>query len=243
MLNLDPVESSPSDIVEPDSIVQICKDNSIPVVLAEDSLGGFMEGYLNAKEANLQFSFMYRCFLTNDVTKDPEEYWDSAHRVLISVRNKAGYEKLIKLSTIAGTKHNNKGFHFLDAKILREYWDDSLDMLVPFYDSFLHSNNFRRRACLPDFSFAKPILLLEDNGLPFDFILRALVKKYAKNEKLETLEAQTIYYKSPEDFTAWQTFRCMKKMGGRHRTLERPELPHCCSDTFNFEHWKERNES
>ena len=160
--------------------------------------------------------------------------------MLVCANDTEGYHKLIRLSTLAHVDHGWKGYGRLDYQVLQEEWDDSLTLFVPFYDSFIHRNHFSFATCVPSFGFTKPIILLEENDLPFDRLIRDKATEYSAQNGYPTMEAQTIYYEKPEDFKAWQTFKCTKKIGGKTRSLNMPELEHCGSDTFNFEHWRQR---
>jgi DNA polymerase III alpha subunit len=235
-----PMES----LVEPDSIIQICKDNGMKhVVLVEDSMGGFMQAYKNSEEAGLDLIFGLRLSFVNDLVEEGEDLVKSHHKNIVFAKNKKGYEALIRLSTLASTEFAEKNLARIDYEKAKELWTDDLILAIPFYDSFIHKNNLTFSSCIPTIDFTKPWVFLEDNGLPFDYLIRDRAKGYAEANGYDTQEAQTIYYKDDKDFKAWQTFKCMQKKFGRVRTLERPELEHCCSDTFSFETWKKKNES
>ena len=82
-------------------------------------------------------------------------------------------------------------------------------------------------------------LILEDNNLPFDELIKKSVLEFTNNgNDYSLVESQSIFYKNREDFKAYLTFRCISK----RTTLNKPNLEHMCSDTFCFENWKEKNE-
>jgi hypothetical protein len=111
---------------------------------------------------------------------------------------------------------------------------------VPFYDSFIHVNNFLFANCVPDFSFTKPTMFIERNDLAFDYLLESKVKEFASNNTLDTMLTKTIYYNQRKDAKAFQTYKiiCNRSIG-KDRNMQKPELNHFCSDEFCFESWKE----
>ena len=72
---------------------------------------------------------------------------------------------------------------------LKSIWnDDEMYLAIPFYDSFIFNNVIMGNNCIPSFSFTKPIMLLEQNELLLDSIVRKRVLNYAKSNDLETQE-------------------------------------------------------
>ena len=94
---------------------------------------------------------------------------------------------------------------------------------------------------IPDFSQIKPKFFLENNDLPFDSALRKHVLSYCE-DKYETQEVKSIYYKEKKDFPAYLTFRCISDSapGRAKRTLAKPNFDHMCSNEFSFESWYEK---
>ena len=111
-------------------------------------------------------------------------------------------------------------------------------LVVPFYDSFLQMNSIEGFCHVPELKGFNPIFLLEENDLPLDDMLRKKVLEFTQKHGFETLESQTIYYKSPKDFLAYMTYRCIQNRG----TVEMPDISHFCSHEFNYEKWKNNNE-
>ena len=109
-------------------------------------------------------------------------------------------------------------------------------MVAPFYDSFIFNNVMGYANCVPDFNFAEPVFLIEENSLPFDHLIKEKVEAYCK-EKYQTLAAKSIFYKTKEDFESYLTFRCINNRS----TLSRPNFDHLGSDEFNFESWQKQN--
>ena len=93
-----------------------------------------------------------------------------------------------------------------------------------------------------DLSFCDPTFFLEDNNLPFDHLLREKVVTYAEQHQYPTEETQSIYYAKKEDFSAYQTYKCIctRASFGRGSTLSKPNLDHCGSNEFSFESWQQK---
>ena len=85
-------------------------------------------------------------------------------------------------------------------------------------------------------AFVVLFFFTEDNGLPFDSILKRLIKDYAEG-KYEILKAKSIFYKDRQDFKSFLSFKCINKRS----TLDKPEMEHMSSDEFSFESWKTQN--
>jgi DNA polymerase III alpha subunit len=117
---------------------------------------------------------------------------------------------------------------------LSDNWSDDLLLCVPFYDSFIYNNTLKNFICVPNFSFTKPIVFIENNDLPFDFIIKNKMLNFVKENNLEVLLVKSIYYKNKKDFKSYLTFRCINN----RTTLNKPEIEHMSSDSFSFEEWK-----
>jgi DNA polymerase III alpha subunit len=218
----------------PVSIFDILIENKIEeLFLLEDSFGGFLQAHQNCKENNIKLNFGLRFNFLCDVKEKNEEALKSRCKYSIFAKNNEGYKRLVKIWSLAA----KEGFYYtpnLDFKVLRDFWnDDDLLMCVPFYDSFLHRNTLEGAVCIPDFEYCKPVLFLEDNDVPFDYLIRDRVEAYAKSSGLLTQEVKSIFYKGKKDFMAYLTFKCVNKRS----TLDRPNMDHMCSDEFCFESW------
>ena len=147
---------------------------------------------------------------------------------------------MIRISSFA----QKEGFYYekcIDWKTLKSFWNDkNLKLAVPFYDSFLHLNTLESHLHVPNFSWTKPVFFVEDNDLPFDYLIKNRVDEYTKANNYETVRAQSIYYPDAQDFISYLTIRAINSRS----SLDKPELPHMSSQTFNFNRWlKLNNES
>ena len=218
-----------------DSVIQIAIDNKLDkLVLVEDNFHGFLESKKRCEEHNIQLVFGLRLNICNSHSDDKKKN----HKVIIFAKNDHGCKKLYKIHSSAFCDFDER----LTFKDLKEHWTNNLLMAIPFYDSFLHCNNFSFSEFIPDFSFSKPLFFLENNKLPFDHLLRAAIEQYTKAHGYKTEEAKTIYYKDRKDFAAYQTFRiiCNRSYNGRKSNLTRPNLDHCGSQEFCVESFLEQ---
>ena len=215
----------------PQSVVDLCLKKGIEdLFLVDDSMSGFLEGYLNAMSAKLNFRFGLRISVCTDLEEKSEEALAKTSKVVIFANNKKGYDRLIKLYTVAA----QKGFYYeprLDYNTISNLWDNKdLTLMVPFYDSFLHKNALCGSVCVPDFKFTDPIFSVEDNDVPFNFLIKKHIKNYAK-DKYEIIKTKSIYYNKKEDFKAYLTFRCINNRS----SLDNPNLDHMTSNEFCLE--------
>jgi DNA polymerase-3 subunit alpha len=218
----------------PDSIIQIAKENKLKeVFLVEDNMSSFLEAYTNTRNNNIKLNYGLRITITESIEDKSEESRSKNSKVIIFFKNNQGYSLLTKLYS----KASKQGFYYeprLDYKTLSENWTNDLLLCIPFYDSFIYNNTLRNFICVPNFSFTKPIVFIEDNDLPFDIIVKNKMLNFIKENNLEVFAVKSIYYKTKKDFKSYLTFRCINN----RTTLNKPEIEHMSSDSFSFEEWK-----
>ena len=234
ILTLEDVEEKRENY--PSSIVEIAKRNKMKsVFLVEDTMNGFLEAYKNLSESGIKLVFGYRVSVCDDSTDKSKESIDTESKFVILARNDEGYKKLIKISSYAACD----GFYYqprVDFSVLEQHWDDEdLQLCVPFYDSFLFKNSLTFAVCFPKFEFTKPVFFVEDNDVPFDYIIKKKVESYCNENKLQSIPVKSVYYECRDDFKAYLTFRCINN----RTTLDNPRFDHLCSNEFSFDSWKE----
>jgi DNA polymerase III alpha subunit len=229
----------PEDVLEdgPDSIINLCLENKIKnLYLVEDSIGGFLQGYINSAASNLDFRFGLRLTVCDDMSEKNEESKLRCSKYIIFANNKEGYQRLIKINTTAA----KDGFYYTaraDFKTLKKYWDNKdLSLCVPFYDSFLHRNAIHGTLCVPNFDFTEPTFFIEDNDLYIDQVIKKHIEKHCENG-CESQEVKSIFYKDRKDFKSYLTFRCINNRS----SLDKPELEGMNSAEFCLQSWKEAN--
>ena len=219
----------------PQSIIDLCLESGMKdLYLVDDSMSGFLEGFLNASEAKLNFKFGLRISVCDDLDEKSEGGLAKTSKIVIFANNQNGYKSLIKIYTKAA----QDGFYYeprIDYKYLTEVWDENdLTLMIPFYDSFLHKNALCGSMCVPDFKFAQPVFAVESNDVPFNFLIKNHIKEFA-GDKHEMVDTKSIYYNKKEDFKAYLTFKCINN----RTTLDKPNLDHMTSNEFCLEAYNE----
>ena len=157
------------DLESSDSIFSIAVENKLSkVVLVEDSLTGFLEAFKNSKSLGIELIFGLRITICNDSSIDPKtDKGESDNKVIIFAKNNKGCKLLNKIYSTAFTKGNGR----LDYDVLSKLFTSDLDLVIPFYDSFIFNNTLFFKSCIPNFSFCDPKFLIERNNLPFDSLI------------------------------------------------------------------------
>ena len=222
-------------ILSVDKIIELSKlDSAKNLILVEDSLTGFVKAHNSCKDEGLQLIFGLRINCCNDIN-DEDSLQDSDHKVIIFAKNDEGCKLLNKISSFSSLE----GKGFVDFNYLNNVWDDTkLDLVIPFYDSFIHQNQLYLKNCIPNFKDIKPIFWIEKNNLPFDPLITKATLEYLKG-KYESTLVKSIFYENKEDIEALQTYKiiCGRKFG-RAATLSMPNLDHFGSDEFCFESYQ-----
>lgn len=235
ILTLEKKDSSSA--TGPDSIIDICLENEIQdLYLVDDNMSGFLQAYLNSSEENIKLIFGLKILIGSDREDKSEDSLKKFSKYIVFARNEGGYKRLIKIYSDAAVN----GFYYTprsDFKFLKSVWDENdLHLCVPFYDSFIFRNILENCTCVPELDFTNPSFFIEDNGLPFDDVLKAKVIEFVEDDS-ELINTKSIYYKNREDFLAYLTFRCINNRSA----LEKPNLEHMCSNQFCLESWKEES--
>ena len=221
----------------PKSIIQLAMDNNInPFVLVESNMSGFVKAYKNSQANNLQLRFGLKLIVCNDMKDKSSESLKTEHKIILFTKNSAGYKRLLKIYSEAATK----GFYYrprIDSETLKSFWNNKDLVLVhPFYYSFLHRNLMYFSNCQPDYSFTENIFFLEDNSLPFNYLIKGAIDKFCSGNEMKT-NVQSIYYENDQDFKAFVTYKCINE----RQTLDKPNFDHLSCANFSLENWS-RNE-
>lgn len=208
-----------------DSVFQIAEEEGLKTLtFVEDNMHGFLEAHKKCKERGIKFEFGLRMD------------WEHGGKIVILAKNDDGCKGIYKI--------HNKAYKDGDGVVrgLDKAWSNNLILCIPFYDSFLHENNFYFSKHSPDLKEYNPVFFWEDNGLPFDSALQSYVYNFADNNNYRKEKVKTIYYKNKKDFVAFQTFKIIcnrANFNGRERNLNDPGFAHFSSDRFSYESYKE----
>lgn len=230
----------PEDIknTAPVSIFSIAKKYDLKEVwLRDTSFTGYISAYKNSKTVPTALRFGLKLKICNDLS-EPEEKWkESQSYISIWMKNAAAEKDLIKLSS--GLKGG-----LLDWATLKDKFTQNLRLTIPFYGGFIFNNNFRNKACVPDFGGLEPFFEVQEMLMPFDSLLKELTESFANKNKYGLRKTHNIYYYAREDFEAYQVFRtnsCRQFFSsGDKNTLNAPGIDFFCSDEFCFESYCEK---
>ena len=225
-----------------DSIFNIYQENNLgdlldnKIVLVEDSFMGFLQANQSCSNLGLDLIFGLRIDIFEDQPEEKSK--DKSHKVIVFAKNSDGCKKLYKIYSESKSK---EGFNFED---LLSLWDgENLDLLIPFYDSFLFKNLFLFNSFTCDVSSFSPQFILEDNELPYDILLTDFVKDYCDKNSFKILDAKSIYYNKRIDFDAFVCYKLIcsrNSFSARKSSLEKPNLDHMGSREFCLESYLEK---
>lgn len=237
ILTLD--EPSSSSKGGPDSIFDIVKElEDDKLILVEDSFMGFLQGHKMSEKLGLKFIFGLRIDIL-DKDHNPEDKKTPKYKLIVFAKNSLGCKNLFKIYT--KLKSTNK--EALTIEQLHSLWDtENLDLVVPFYDSFLFSNLFLFNSFVVDLCKFNPTFFIEDNSLPFDFLLKDSVLQYCASNNYNTQYCKSIFYKNREDFDAYVTYKLIcsrNSFSSNKSSLEKPNFDHMGSREFCYESFLE----
>lgn len=240
ILTLDP-PSEESSKNGADSIFQICKDNNLnQAYLVEDSFGGALEAFENAKASNIELRFGWQVSCVSNVNNKDSNELETEHKLIIFCDSYNSYLNLVKLYTIASTEFAHNGKAMVDLNFLKKEWRDDFFLAIPFYDSFIHRNVLEKGRCIFNKITDNIVALIEENDMPFDYLIKKNIEKYCESNNIETLKCKSIYYKNRKDFNAFTIYKCMnRKTFGSGNSLDKPNIDHFSSEEFCFESFLE----
>jgi len=212
-----------NSILRLDDVDRIATDNNLEeVYFVEDSMTGFPAAFRLFGD-RMRFGLRLPIF-------NKDENPESESKIIAFADGDEGCKELYSLCTQSSGEK------------LKTPWESfkNLKFVVPFYDSFLHKNLTTFANCMPplpdEMSF-----IVENNNLPFDFLLKQKIEQYIANEpNKKMIKAKSIYYENKEDVEAFQTYKCIcNRQPGRQASMSNPRLDHFGSDSFCVESWKE----
>jgi DNA polymerase III alpha subunit len=224
-----------------DSVFDIVQEHELKeVVMVEDTFMGFLQANKVCKSMGVNFRFGLRVDIV-DESFDPEDKKTPKHKLILFAKSSQGCKCLFKIYSHLKSSEISA----ITLTDLKSLWDgDHLDLVVPFYDSFLFCNLFLFNSFVVDLSFFKPDFFIEYNGLPFDLILKNNIEKYALNNSCSIHQVKSIFYKNREDFEAFQTYKLIcsrSSFASRRSSLEKPNLDHMGSKEFCYESFLEQS--
>tara|TARA_R110000772_G_scaffold6781_2_gene23648 strand:+ start:1586 stop:2299 length:714 start_codon:yes stop_codon:yes gene_type:complete len=224
--------STGKSILRIDDIIQICKDKDYKTLtLVEDNLTSFMKAFNACVKNDIDLTYGLRITMCNSIDSK-----DSDHKSVIFALDDNGCKLMNKIYSKAFVDNDGR----ITYEELRSLWDnDSLSLVVPFYDSFIHQNNLFLKNCIPELKGLNPRFWIEKNNLPYDRLIEQKVIEFTDG-KFPISFVKSIYYKNKEDVEALQTYKILcNRSFGRQATLSCPNLNHFSSDEFCLESYIE----
>ena len=225
----------------PQSFLKLAKDAGLKkVYYISNNFEAFREALKNAKKLDLELVFGLQMWLTDDsINNHTEQSIKQEHKIIVFAKNGAAYNDLSRLFTDCNTNQANKYYKMrYDFKQLSKFWTKNLVLAFPYADSFLAKNRLVMGASIvPDFDFVPKddvVFMKEvDSGLPFAPLIDESMELFCKD--FEVINVKTCYYEKPEDCPAHMVYRGFQERA----KFCKPELRWFCSDSFNFQSWKE----
>jgi DNA polymerase III alpha subunit len=212
-------------ILTVDDIVNIAKSKSLKeVVCVEDSFFGFRSLKSKLSEEAIKFIFGIRL----SVVQDSNDSDLRPSKLVFFAKNNEGIKAIRSLYTDAHTSDSGS----LSLSNYKKSFFKDVKVAVPFYDSFIYNNIFMFGLSELSLDGIEHTYLVEDNNHPFDFQIKRVIDTLG----VETTPCKSIYYKSKEDFHAFQMHKaiCSRRMG-RSPTFSSPNLNDFASDEFCME--------
>jgi DNA polymerase III alpha subunit len=222
------------------SIFDIAKNHKLnEVKIVDDTMGGFYQAYKQSKD--LKIKLIWGVFI-NVVNSLKEFDKQTSSQVIVWLKNGAGYAELNKILYYMNTDGYRKdlnakgeeltyGYPYIDWETLNSMWTSNLECSIPFYSGFLSHNLFSfDHFSAPVFEKIQPTLMLSQQGLPFDEIIKENVVKYGETSGYPISKVRHVYYYEPKFAKSLLTMRAILNRG----TMEKPETRHFCSDRFSY---------
>lgn len=223
----------------PLSLCDLAKEEGLKQLhLVDSNFVSFFYAHKNLKEIGCQLVFGLKLVICQDMAVKDEASLKTESKVIIWMAGDGSedYRALINLFTVAA----QDGFYYtprLDWKTLCRFWHKDLLLALPFYSSFLAANTLTFSSIVPDLP-AKPILLMEDNELPYDGLLGDAVVRYAAANEIMPQPAKSIYYRTRADSKLFQIWRAILSRG-RQATYDKPN-DRMSSREFCWDSFKEQ---
>lgn len=218
---------------KPISIFAIASTYNLKSInVCDDSFSSFWPCFTSSQKLNIPFEYYIRLNIQDRVDDK-----NSLSKICLRLKNTKGYHDAIQV-------YNASAIKPITWQMLNELVTDNIEVLLPFYSSFLakYAMNYEFESVAPSFLKYRPVFMVEEHSLPFDSHLKAIVEDYCKNNHLQTRQYHTIYYYKNEDALTYCVSRCMNANIGRKPTLERPQLDMFGSNEFSWEHYQQQKD-
>ncbi len=224
----------------PVSLCDLAKEEGLKQLhIVDSNFVSFFYAHKNLKDIGCQLVFGLKLVICENMADKSEASLKTESKVVIWMAGDGSedYKALINLFTVAA----QDGFYYtprLDWKTLCRLWHKDLLLSLPFYSSFLAANTLTFSSIVPELP-VKPIVLMEDNEMPFDGLLSDAAVRYAHATGSSIQAAKSVYYRNRADAKLFMIWRAILSRG-RQATWDKPNMDHFTSREFCLESWKEQ---
>lgn len=218
-------------ILTEDDIIRLHKESGLShMVVVEDSFSGFrqLNNKANKEKINLVFGIRF------DSKQDKEQ--EKSSKVIFLAKNLKGIKFLKNIFTQVYCKDD--GILYIDWILKKKSNMKNIQVVIPFYDSFLYNNFFFFGLYELNFGNLNVWYFKEDNKHPYDHLIEKRLERFVEDKK-DIIKAKSIYYEREEDFKAFQLFKAISnRTGGKQPHFDNPGVNGLSSNKFSFESWK-----
>lgn len=225
----------------PQSILDLCKEGGLKrCFFVSTNFSTLKDAYAACKKNGITLIPGIEFIMCDDAKVHSAESRQNEHKIIVFMKNGAGYEALLRIYSKCHTDTENKYFiRRFDYNQLTPLWTSDLHLSVPFFDGFISKNVLQHGAnIMPDFAFCskeKSIFREVNTEHPLEVLINKAIDKFQKVNNWNEKPTKTIYYKNREDFKAYTVYRCIEE----GTTFDKPELEMFCSNSFCWESFKE----
>lgn len=213
----------------PINLVDLAKEEDLKqITLVESNFVNFMVAQKYFDKIGCQFRYGLKIVVCEDMAQKDENSIKNESKVIIFLKDDAGYKKLCKIFTNA----SNEGFYYVPRiswSYLNDNLDDNLILALPFYSSFIAKNLLTFSSIIPIVN--NPLVLREvGQDLPFDNLINKAIDNYGG----QIQNVKTIYYKNRKDSKQFLIYRAILE----RETWDAPNIDHMSSKEFSWESYK-----
>jgi len=223
----------------PVSFIKLAKDAGLKkIVFISNNFHTFVSCLKACDEVGIQMIFGLEILMCPNSEDKTDDAIKSNHKIIVFMKNSAGYRDLIRLYSKWKTNPSNKYYDYrFDYKQLRENWTDNLKIALPFFSSFLAANTLHYNcSIIPDFP-TDDITIFRETGVihPHKMLIDRALNEFNKDGKYPEVMTKTCYYNKREDAKPWITFKSIQNRAN----FAAPQLEYLGSNDFCWQSYLE----
>lgn len=231
----------------PVSVFDLAKEAGLTeVTLVDTRIDGFIQALKSADKTGVKLMYGIKLVVCADVADKTIESRRTESKVIILIRNTAGYSDLLRIWSRAWGAEGHIRYKLggeeyaygrADWRMLKAFWTPNLVLALPYTSSFIAVNTTTFHSICPDLPTVPWVFREIDSRLPDAPLIDAAIDRYtAQVPEATVVPCKTIAYASAADFKAYAVLRCI----GEGSSWE-DGVDGLCSDTFSFESWRTLN--